>query len=89
MENKLLLINKTESPSKTKHICYYVKEDGNDLILCEIVESWYKHPEAPEDAYVQLLEDIRVKTYKKWDEKAGELILLFATQNNCRTINKE
>lgn len=89
VENKLLLINKTESPSKTRHICYYVKEDGNNLILCEIVENWYKHPDAPEDAYVQLLEDIRVKTYKKWDEKAGELMLLLAAQNNCKTINKE
>lgn len=89
MENKLLLINKTEIPSKTKHICYYVVEVESNLVLREVVENWYRHPEAPEDAYVQLLEDISIKIYKRWDEKAGELFLLLAAQNNCKTINRE
>lgn len=88
--NKLLLINKTELPHKTEHICYYVRTFEDNYYLVEVVENWYSHPEAKDDTYIQMIETRTIKKVHKNDNMAvAELVLLQAAQNNCRTINKE
>ena len=42
------VINNENPPVKSKHIYYMVQRDGNKVILSELLENCYPHPDAPE-----------------------------------------
>lgn len=77
-ENILLVINST--PVSEKHLTLFVKEEisfgGPKLILNELVEVMYKHPDAPDDMLVSHLEVHRLGEYAEPSRK--DLVVLDA-----------
>lgn len=65
---------------KERHICYFVSRDGNSISLEEVVERCYRHPEAPNDAFIPVTETRVVKTLNVLDNEAGVLLLMEANQ---------
>jgi hypothetical protein len=57
MEN--ILLNVTSDPVKIKHISWRVERDTihNTITLYEIRECYYPHPQAPDHALIQRLEE--------------------------------
>uniref|UniRef100_A0A6M3LHN8 Uncharacterized protein n=1 Tax=viral metagenome TaxID=1070528 RepID=A0A6M3LHN8_9ZZZZ len=74
MEN--ILINITTEPIKYKHISWNVEIRGREIILYQIVENIYKHPDAPEHATISKIEEEKVLSYNIIDKKAASLFLL-------------
>ena len=59
----MILINVTEKPIDSKHVCYFTKLENNILKLYQVIENTYKHPNAPDDAYIQKIEINYLKEY--------------------------
>lgn len=78
----LTICNTPEDVVSTKHICYYAKSEGPDIVLYEVVEVCYKHPQAPEDAVVPVIEVHVSKKVKKVDPEAAAWILLEASEKS-------
>ncbi len=85
----LLTICNENPPKKTKHICFYVQKKQNfggedTLQLLEIVEEFYPHPQAPDDALVPLYNIHLVKELRKSDPEAAVLVLLEANEKSIQ-----
>lgn len=69
-----------ELPLETEHVAYgYVVRqsfDGETIILIEIVRCKYKHPSAPDDAYIWQLEDNILMRARTNSIKAAPIMLL-------------
>lgn len=86
----IIIINEEEKPIKKRHIGWTYRVDPSstmgDLILIEIVECYYKHPEAPENALIQKIELIDIDKIKYIEEKAAPLHLLKNASENISLI---
>jgi len=71
-----IIINIAEEPTSKKHISWTYEERGDDIILYEIVECSYKHPQAPEHATIQRIELERKFECKKTSIHASAILLL-------------
>jgi hypothetical protein len=75
-----ILINITENQINQKHISWAYEErfDNNQqiIVLFEIVERIYPHPQAPNDATISQIEKIESKRYRLTDSKVAPIILL-------------
>lgn len=81
-----------DAPLKTKHVCYFVTEKiqfhgGRELVLNELVENTYYHPETKEMT-IDVLEIKPCRQMKKAREQ-GALILLDAAEKNIKNINPD
>jgi len=80
-----------------KHICYFTKREStlsdSTISLYEVVELKLKHPEAPEHAFINDFDVIKIAEEKIGTIEAGDLLLLESTQNltkrNCDQNKKE
>ena len=61
-----------------KHICYYTKVDGDNIILKEVIEKKLKHPDAKESAYVYKIDTRFIHEFNRNELKASSVILLAA-----------
>jgi hypothetical protein len=87
-ENKVMLINVTKEPLKVRHICYFVRPnyfDSRILDLYEVVVRTYPHPEAPEDAVIDMTDIDHLGEYPPSDGLTPNLILLEACER--ATVN--
>ena len=66
---------------KERHICYFTRDEGAVIALMEVVESFYRHPQAPEDAILPVIEMKCVKQCHRHTYEAGVLVLLEANEN--------
>jgi hypothetical protein len=78
---KNFLLNTTEEPVLKKHISWTVEEYQDLIILFEIEECCYKHPEAPENALIQRIEKNERIRYHKLSAAASPLFVLEHTLN--------
>ena len=70
-----------EDPISVKHISWFTKEDhsSDDIVLYEVVETSYSHPDVPNHLSLKNVE-IRVHgSAKRTSEKADSWILLEAS----------
>jgi hypothetical protein len=85
-----ILLCTTGKPVKRKHICwnYWEGHDSNKpfIVLEEIVENYYPHPEAPEHALIQQIEREEVVRFDQLTIKAAPVLLLKHANDNCSTI---
>ena len=81
-------INITESPVSEKHICYYTtKGSDNTIVLNEVYEANYWHPDT--DAIIlPVLRVRRIDSQLRTVQKAGPLVVLEAAQNTVHEIYK-
>jgi hypothetical protein len=90
MENILICV--TEEPTSQKHISWSYREGfDNDrayLILSEIVENSYRHPQAPEHATINKIEEIDKERYDLPTFKAAPVLLLKNALDNCSLSQK-
>lgn len=84
MSSKNVLINITTDPVETKHISWHVFEDGNSIVLLEIVENYYNHPEAPGYALISKIETVVKDRVTKGSIKSSPLNQL---KDALNTIN--
>jgi hypothetical protein len=76
----MIIVINTE-PVSEKHICWYTVADSYDNIqLVEVVERFYVHPQAPDDAYIQQTEVISRNRASRLSSEAAAWILLEANQ---------
>jgi hypothetical protein len=90
-ENTLVaFVNSNQPPIRTKHICYFTADRGEEgIALCEVIENTYPHPEAPEDAVIPVIDTRVVKIVKRTNYQAAPLILLEANQQTVRMIERK
>jgi len=70
--------------TKEKHLFWYTKpyrDDGRYIILVEVVERTYPHPDAPEYANVEQIEEKEVASFLRASFEGGNSVLLEAAQN--------
>lgn len=67
------LINVNTLPEKSKHIAWKVHENDNFLILDEIIENYYQHPDTMGVALLPKIEIKRIKAINKNSKKAAPL----------------
>lgn len=83
-------VNSEEKPVSVKHICWYATKvqdsDGMFLQLCEVVEETYKHPDAPDDAFVKKI-DVYCRTRVK-EVNADIEKLILSLQATCSKIHE-
>jgi hypothetical protein len=72
----LVPINNETAPVRTKHICWYTKDNGREITLFELVENFYEHPQAPDCALFPVYETVRHNTFIKGEHKASPLTLM-------------
>jgi hypothetical protein len=67
---------------KEKHICYFTTNglEENTIRLEEVVERFYKHPQAPEDAIIPVIETRVIKVCNRNSMEAAVLLLMEANQ---------
>lgn len=82
-----MLLCITEKPVSQRHISWSYREDCEYIMLDEIVENTYRHPEVPELATIPLIERFEVKRLKKIDSKAASIMLLKNALDNCTQVN--
>jgi hypothetical protein len=83
----LLVIN--EDFVKEEHICWQVDNSGDgNISLYEVVNRTYRHPEAPEDAFIKVIEVVLRSTVKKNDSKAAPMFLLANAEENLNLLRK-
>lgn len=89
MENFLICV--TEKPVKQKHISWSYWETTENrmpiIVLNEIVENFYRHPQAPDDAFIQQIEMIERKRFNKNGHEAASVMLLKHALDNCSLVN--
>jgi hypothetical protein len=79
-------VNTDQYPIKTEHVCYYTSGDSEEISLFEIVKEYHPHPDAPEEAIVDVMCTRHVVTYKRIQARAANAILLEAAQKACVRI---
>lgn len=65
--DKVYFVNTGDAPVKTVHICYFVKSNGLMYELFEVVEEYFPHPDAPNDALI-----FTVEVYKRDERQVGQ-----------------
>lgn len=67
---------------RSRHICYFTESQGDEILLYEVVEEYYKHPEAPNVAVIPVIVTHLVKSSQRVSREAAAIVLLEAAQNN-------
>ena len=84
----MLMIN-TES-EKEKHISWFTIDKGNEIDLMEVVEVYYKHPQAPESAYIQQIETKFRRSYNRVNRyQSSHVVLLESILNTVSKLEKD
>ena len=71
-------------PLKTKHICFYTTKDHDEITLMEMIEEVYPHPDAPQEAVIQLITYRVICSHTRTTERAANMVLLEAAQKACQ-----
>lgn len=79
-----ILINITSDPIETHHISWHVYTHSSCLVLVEIVENYYEHPESESTAIISKIELVEKKRVLLNSEEAAQLRLL---KDILQTIN--
>lgn len=83
---KNFLLNTTEEPVKRRHISWSIKTEPESIILYEIEECYYRHPQAPNDAIIgRIEENERIRCHLQ-SAAASPLLVLLHTLNTITTI---
>jgi hypothetical protein len=82
---KGILIQIDTDPQKEDHICFQVRKEGYNLILIEIVDRYYEHPDSDG---MMLIPRIEIKRHPKNNnpEYQAALELLNYAQKNIKNI---
>jgi len=84
----LLVIN--EEPVEEKHVSWFVRDsNGFAVQLYEVVELKYKHPQAPDDAFVYKFETKCCGNFFRVEPKAATLVLLEASEKAVQQVFKD
>lgn len=85
-----ILLCTTGKPVARKHICWNFWEGTENkrpfIVLTEIVENSYPHPEAPEHAVIQQIEQEEITRFDLPSSKAAGILLLKYAQENCNIL---
>lgn len=79
-------VNTDQTPIKTQHVCFYTQANGNRIGLHEVYIETHNHPDAPEDAIVNITLTRLVREYNRVDNRAAPAVLLEAAQKNCNQM---
>lgn len=84
-----ILINTTQPPIKKRHICYTVKKSddfgsNNAYFLFAVVEVWYPHPQAPEEALIPQILFEKIGTFDGESTMFPAIQLLDNAQKNMQ-----
>jgi hypothetical protein len=85
-QRQVYFVNTEDPPLKTKHICYFTKGDGIEFELYEVVEEYFPHPDAPDDALVQCFKVYNRDEQKLTSYKSGPLVQSWGAENTLRLL---
>jgi hypothetical protein len=81
-----IIQNIVEEPVKRKHICYYTTIVDGYIILLEIEEVFYIHPDSDGGALISKIEDKMICKHRMTDVRSIPLQLIDLSQENMRMI---
>ena len=74
--------NEPDDILSEKHICFFTREGFGERVagidLYEVLEVQYRHPEAPTEASVQVVETRFISSHHRMSPHAANLVLLEA-----------
>lgn len=79
-------VNTEDKPVKTRHIAWSASISGDYVVIDEIVERFYPHPDAPEDSLIQVIIPIFRAKLLKSDQKAAAILNAINSQNILNEI---
>ena len=82
----IITINEEEFPERIYHVGYRIREKGGYIILDEIVECYYIHPESKDHALIPKIEVRERRKFLRNQEKAAPLFLLKHAINNIHLM---
>ena len=85
-QNHVYFVNTEDPPLKVKHICYFTKQDGEKLKLCEVVEEYHPHPDVPSDILIPCYNIYDRDTRKLFSNDSGPLVQSWAMENTLGMI---
>jgi len=89
MENlQVCFVNTNQEPVKTRHVCFYTIDNGQEISLIEVKEVFFPHPDAPEVAIVSVFQNFHRGSRKRTDFNCAPLIILEAAQKVAHTAAK-
>ena len=59
-----------------KHVSFYTVKETKEIVLYEVIEQTFKHPDAPEDAYITCLTTRMVISFDRAVASAAALLAL-------------
>lgn len=83
---QVYFVNTVDPPLRSKHICYFTRGDGVEFELCEVVEEYFPHPDAPDDAVVQCINIYNRDKQRIPSLKSGPLVQSCASENTLRLL---
>ena len=85
-EGQVYFVNTVNPPLQVKHICYFTRGDGEKFVLYEVVEEYFPHPDAPDDAMVQCLKVYNRDEKRITSIKSGPLVQSWGAENTLRLL---
>lgn len=84
--SQVYFVNTKDSPIKTKHICYFTKSESHLYELYEVVEEYFPHPDAPDDALIFRIEIYKRDRRELTEQGSGPLIQSWAMENTLKML---
>jgi len=81
-EIQVCFVNTEQLPIQTEHICFFTRKNNDKISLMEVVREFYPHPDAPENAKVNVVRINHVKDLYRNEIRASTFVLLEAAQNS-------
>ena len=85
-QTHVYFVNTDDPPLKTKHICYFTKNDGLEFELFEIVEEYFPHPDASGYAMMRCFKVYNRDKRKLTERKCGPLIQSWGAENTLKLL---
>lgn len=83
-------INSFDSPEKIGDWeSFFVKQDGRYLVLSGARTYFYKHPEAPDEAFITVTRIEIIKKVKEKDKEYAALYMFLQSQTVLRKVVEE
>ena len=83
---QVCFVNTDQLPKSVRHLSYFTSREGEYIILSEVIESTYPHPDAPDMANVVCISYRAVEKVRVGADRAAPILLLEAAEKNAKLM---
>lgn len=87
---QVCFVNTDQLPKSVRHLSYFTSREGvgaaEYIVLSEVIECTYPHPDAPDMANVVCISYRAVEKVRVGDNRAAPILLLEAAEKNAKLM---